>query len=283
MAYCQRNGSNRKEIIMSETVTDPYSGLQFLELSHEWGHGVPSYPGQDDVKMFRAVKFAQHGVMAHRINTVMHTGTHMNAPLHLVQCAEDLASIPVDRFFGNGVVLKIAKGSYEAITAADLEAADPGVQKGDIVVINSGWHHKYSDAIEYYGESPGLSKDAAEWLVAKECRLVAVDMPQVDHPLATSLGPHRGGPTMNRLEQSYRDATGLDPKKEHAEWNIAHKTILAAGIPTIEQVGGDVDALNGKRATFAATPWKFVYGDACPVRFMAMIDPEGKCRIDAGE
>jgi len=66
-------------------VTDPYSGLQMVELSHEWGHGVPSYPGQDDVKMFRGVKHGQHGVTAWKINTVMHTGTHMNAPLHLVQ------------------------------------------------------------------------------------------------------------------------------------------------------------------------------------------------------
>ena len=49
------------------TIVDPYSELQTIELSHPWGHGVPSYPGQDDVKMFRAVKFAQHGVMAHRI------------------------------------------------------------------------------------------------------------------------------------------------------------------------------------------------------------------------
>ncbi len=26
-------------------VTDPQTGLQFFELSHEWGHGVPSMPG----------------------------------------------------------------------------------------------------------------------------------------------------------------------------------------------------------------------------------------------
>ena len=273
--------TDRREVTMTMT-TDPYTGLQLIELNHEWGHGVPSYPGQDDVKMFRGVKHAQHGVLAWKINTVMHTGTHMNAPLHLVQKAEDLAGISVDRFFGNGVVLSISKGSYEVITVKDLDSATPEVQKGDVVVIVTGWHRKYSDSLEYYGESPGLSKDAAEWLVKKDCRLVGVDTPQVDHPLATSLGQHRGGPIMNRLVGAYQEATGLDPKKEHPEWNVAHKTLLGAGIPTIEQVGGDVDMLAGKRATFAATPWKFEYGDACPVRFVGMIDPSGKCRIDAG-
>lgn len=264
-------------------VTDPYSGLQLLELSHPWGHGVPSYPGQDDVRMFRSVKHAQHGVLAWKINTIMHTGTHMNAPIHLIQKGADMAGIPEDRFFGNGVVLSIPKGSYEVVTAKDLEAATPKVQQGDIVVIVTGWHRKYSDSLEYFGECPGLGKDAAEWLVAKGCKLVAVDTQQVDHPLATSLGPHRNGPTMKRLAGEYQAATGLDPKKEHGEWNVAHKILLGAGIPTIEQVGGEVDLLLGKRATFAATPWRFRNGDACPVRLVAMVDPAGTCRIGSGK
>lgn len=264
-------------------VTDPASGLQLLELTHPWGHGVPSYPGQDDVKMHRSVKHSQHGVLAWKVNTVMHTGTHMNAPINMVQRGKDLSEISEDRLFGNGVVLSVPKKSYELVTAADLKAAKPGIQKGDVVVIVTGWHHKYADSIEYFGESPGLSKEAAEYLVEMECKLVAVDTQQVDHPLATSLGLHRGGPTMKRLPKAYTEATGLDPKVEHAEWNIAHKTILAADIPTIEQVGGDIDQLLGKRATFIATPWKFKKGDACPVRFVAMVDPSGQCRIDAGK
>jgi len=264
-------------------VQDPYSGLQLVELSHVWGHGVPSYPGQEDVRMFRAVKHAQHGVLAWKVDTIMHTGTHMNAPLHLIQRGQDLSEIPEDRFFGNGVILSIPKGSYETITAKDLEAAKPEVQKGDIVVIVTGWHHRYSDSLEYYGESPGLTKDAAEWLVKKEPKMVAVDTQQIDHPLATSLGPHRGGPLMKRLAAEYQKATGKDPKKEHGEWYVAHKTLLGAGIPTIEQVGGDVDLLLGKRATLSAAPWKFKYGDACPVRFVAMVDPTGTLKIDAGK
>ena len=266
----------------TDVVKDPYTGLQLVELSHEWGHGVPSMPGQTDVKMFRAVKHAQHGVLAWRVTTSLHTGTHMNAPIHLVQRGADLAGVSPDRLFGNGAIVDVPKGRWELVTAADLRAAKPEIKKGDIVVIVTGWHHKYSDALEYWGESPGLSKDAAEWLVEMDAKMVAVDTPQVDHPLATSMGPHRGGPQMKRLAGEYQAATGLDPKEEHGEWNVAHKTLLAAGIPTIEQVGGDVDLLKGKRATIAATPWKFEHGDACPVRMIAMIDPSGTCRIDAG-
>ena len=217
---------------MTGMVTDPYSGLELIELSHVWGHGVPSEPGQLDVRMQRAVKHAQHGVLAWRITTSLHTGTHMNAPIHLVQKGADLADVSPDRLFGNGAVVDVPKGRWELVTAADLQAAQPVIKKGDVVVIVTGWHHKYSDALEYWGESPGLSRDAAEWLVSMEPKLVAVDTPQVDHPLATSMGPHRGGPQMKRLAGEYQMATGLDPKKEHGEWNVAHSPSIEALLVT---------------------------------------------------
>lgn len=66
-------------------VTDPRTGLQLLELSHVWGLGAPSYPGQEDVKMVRSVKHAQHGVLAWKTSTSLHTGTYMLAPIHLIQ------------------------------------------------------------------------------------------------------------------------------------------------------------------------------------------------------
>jgi len=232
--------------------------------------------------MKRHVKHAQHGVLAWKIHTSMHTGTHMVAPLYVTQQASDLAGLAPDTFFGNGVVLDIPKTSYEVIDVSDLEKAAP-VNEGDIVVINTGWHHRYSDSLEYYGEAPGLTEAAAEWLVAKKVKFVAVDTPFVDHPLATSMGPHRGGPHMKRLAGEYQKATGKDPKTEHGKWFAAQKALSAAGIPYVLQVGGDVDDLNGKRATFVATPWKLEHGDACPVRMVAMTDPTGALRIDEGK
>lgn len=178
-------------------VTDPVSGLQFYELSHPWGHGAPSMPGDDDVSLRRSVKHAQHGVMAHRIRMVMHSSTHLNAPIHLVQKGAGVGSIALDRLFGNGVVVSIPKGKWELVEVSDLEAATPAIQAGDFVVVVTGWHKKYSDSLEYFGDAPGLSKGAADWLVAKGVRLVGIDTPQIDHPLATSLGLHRNGPLMN--------------------------------------------------------------------------------------
>jgi len=87
---------------------------------------------------------------------------------------------------------------------------------------------------------------------------------------------------MKRLPNEYRKATGKDPAEEHGKLYAAQKVLLGEGIPTVLQVGGDVDEVSGKRVTLAAMPWRFEHGDACPVRVVAMASPDGKCRIDPG-
>ena len=263
-------------------VTEAESGLVFYELSHEWGHDVPMQPGFDEVKIYRSSTHAKNGVMAQRIRMVMHSGTHVNAPRHLIQNGIGVGEIPIDHFFGSGVVAHLPKGKWELVTAADLAAVTPAIEPGDIVVIDTGWHKKFSDSIEYFGHGPGLSKEGAEWLVQKGVKLVAVDTPQVDHPLATSMGPHRNGPQMKRIPKEYETATGRTALADFPEWNAAHRVLLGAGIPTIENAGGDLAAVSGKRCTFQAMPWNFEGGDASGVRLVAILDPVGSYRLAAG-
>ena len=107
-------------------------------------------------------------------------------------------------------------------------------------------------------------------------RLVGVDTATVDHPLATSIGPHRNGPQIKYLLPEYKKATGREAIEDFPEWNPAHKVLLAAGIPTIENVGGDLDEVSGKRCTFQGFPWKWHEGDACVIRLVAIFDPSGQ-------
>ena len=112
-------------------------------------------------------------------------------------------------------------------------------------------------------------------------RLVRDRAPQVDHPLATSLGlPQR--PADEAAGQGYEAGTGRGALADFPDWNAAHRILLSAGVPTVENVGGDVDDLTGKRCTFQAYPWYWHEGDACPIRFVAILDPTGAYRLESG-
>lgn len=270
---------------MPTPVTDPVTGLTFVELSHPFGHYTPVYPGYKDIVIRRVATHATHGVLTSHLVSVMHHGTHVNAPIHLAQRGLGVGQLPLDTFFGNGVVLSIPKGEWEYVSADDLAEAGASIQAGDIVVINTGWHHGYDDSFEYFSHAPGLSADAAQWLIDREVKMVAVDTATVDHPLATSLAQqHRVfPPIVVELPRRYRKRTGRTVAEDFPDWNPAGRLLARAGIPVIENTGGDVDLVNGRRCTFHAMPWNWAQGDACLIRFVAIVDPSGAYRLERGE
>ena len=83
--------------------------------------------------------------------------------------------------------------------------------------------------------------------------------------------------------EEYRRETGRDVMKDFPHWEVAHKTLMVkGGIPGIENINGDLDAITGKRCTFLAFPWRWPEGEGCGVRVVAILDPEQTFRIETG-
>ena len=59
-----------------------------------------------------------------------------------------------------------------------------------------------------------------------------------------------------------------------------HRILFKNGILGIENVGGDLDKVTGRRCTFAFFPWNWDRGDGCIIRLVAIVDPKGKYRIE---
>ncbi|MFW3116024.1 hypothetical protein MHAE_19866, partial [Mycobacterium haemophilum DSM 44634] len=246
--------------------------LQFYDLSHPWGHGVPASPYSEDVKIERLQNMARGRVLTQKITTVMHSGTHIDAPVHVFEGTPCVHEMPLSAFFGTGVVVSIPKGKWEVVTVEDLEKAAPDIRPGDIVIVNTGWHHKYADSAAYYAHSPGFCKEAGEWFVAKGVKALGTDTPALDHPMATALGPHGPGEHVGGLlpwaVREYEDQTGHQVLDDFPEWEPCHRAILSKGIYGFENVGGELEKVTNSRVTFAAFPWRWVGGDGCIVRLV---------------
>jgi kynurenine formamidase len=254
--------------------------LEFYDLSHPWGHNAPLWPYFPDVKIERYHYHAKSGVLSQQITTFMHCTTHTDAPAHVIEGAPYIDQVPLDRFFGTAVVVSIPKGRWEKIMPEDLEKAEPRIERGDIVIINSGWHKYYGDNKKYFVYSPGLYREAGEWFVEKGVKAVGVDQQALDHPLATAIGPHGpGGPIMPFACKEFESETGKAVAEVFDEWEPCHRLLFSNGIVGFENVGGDLDKVTGKRVTIAAFPWRWVGGDGCIVRMVAIVDPTGTYRL----
>ena len=99
----------------------------------------------------------------------------------------------------------------------------------------------------------------------------------------TAIGPQRNGPLHPHLAEEYKKwSGGRDWKEDFPEWEPVHRILFKNGILGIENVGGDIDKVTGRRCTFAFFPWNWDRGDGCIIRLVAIIDPKGKYKIEKG-
>lgn len=263
--------------------TTSTDSLEFYDLSHPWGHGIPQWPSRPNLNIRTLEMHSKDGVFTQQFDGIMHRGTHMDAPIHVAENTPFITGYPLWRLFGTGVAVSIPKGKWGVITPDDLERAEPTIRNNDIVMINTGSHLNYGDNDAYFAHSPGLYKEAAEWLVAKGVKMVGVDVQALDHPLGTFLGPHGPGPGQSHLADEYRAETGRDIIEDFPYWEPAHKILMTNGIAGIENIGGDIDKVTGKRCTFMAFPWRWPEGEGCVVRVIALLDPDQRFRFEKGE
>ena len=259
------------------------NGLVYYDLTNYWGHGIPEWPSSANLNV-KTIKFhALDGILVKQIESIMHRSTHMDAQLHVTENGTSLTGYNTYSHFGTGVVVSIPKGKWGVITPDDLENATPRIQRGDILIINTGSHNNLGDNDDYYAYSPGLYKEAAEWIVERGVKMVGVDVQALDHPLGTKLVDHGPGPSHPHLFDEYKAETGRNVMDDFPHWEPAHKIMMGAGIPGIENVGGDIDKVTGKRVTLMCFPWRWHTGEGCVVRVIAVVDPNQKFRIADGK
>ncbi len=202
----------------------------------------------------------------------LHAGTHVDAPIYCIPGGLTADKIPLENLYGTGVVLDFRnKKKWDTITAADLEKATPKIQRGDFVVINTGWQTwlKPDKAYEYYHYYPGLVPSAAEWLVKKKVKALAGTWPVCDHSL--SFAPLEKN--MPWLYNDYVRETGKAPGKEFSGGFEACLTMLLKnGISCIQNAGGDIDQVTGKRCMLCAWPFRLEDTDGAMVRLVAIIE-----------
>ncbi len=77
---------------------------------------TPPYPGDAAPSLTPVCRMADgDSYNLSRLETSLHAGTHVDAPLHFLRKGKDVASMPIDAFVGPCVVLTVPKTSLDAM------------------------------------------------------------------------------------------------------------------------------------------------------------------------
>lgn len=99
--------------------------MRIIDLSHKVYTGMPSIPSDKHVKTdIREISnIAKDGIERHQILMSCHSGTHMDAQIHMIEGGATIGSIPPDNFFGTAVKIDAPHGELEEIIPDDIKSA----------------------------------------------------------------------------------------------------------------------------------------------------------------
>mgnify|MGYP000476531339 CR=1 FL=1 len=76
------------------------------ELTHTIRNDMPVYPGTEQPRLTTACTVSQCGYRETLLHMYSHTGTHMDAPAHMLPNGRTLDDFPAETFAGRGFVLE---------------------------------------------------------------------------------------------------------------------------------------------------------------------------------
>ena len=177
----------------------------------------------------------------------LHTGAHIDSPLHVFRDGITTAEISLDQVMGEAVVVDMSfVGANHKITVDDLRrgGAD-AVKHGDIVLLRTDWTDQmYGRWPDYFTQSPYCPPETAEWLVARGVKNIGFDF--------------------------FEEYCARLPDFSSEDFPM-HRVILGAGVVIMEGLT-NLGALPRQRVEFAAPFYKIAGTEGAPARFFATVE-----------
>lgn len=149
--------------------------MKYIDLTHTIKHGMPVFPGEKEPSLLRDILPEEVAYVTHRIESNMHTGTHIDAPLHAKSGTISIDKYPVELFAGPAAVIDVSgKNVIEMQSEWERIFAEY-----KIVLFHTGYSKNWGSDT-YYFEYPEFENSIAEALVKANVRIAGFDSPSPD-------------------------------------------------------------------------------------------------------
>lgn len=146
--------------------------------------GMPVWPGDPPCRCGWSARLPGDGVNAAELSLGVHTGTHADGPLHVLEGAAPIADLPLGAFIGPADVVDVA-----GAVALDEGWVDANLPAGcERLLLRTG---AWADPEHFPAAWPALTPGGARLLVTRHVRLLGTDAPSPDPADADDLPVHR--------------------------------------------------------------------------------------------
>ena len=213
-----------------------------IDLTHLLNEKITVYPDTVGPKFEILATVEKDGYAELKADMVLHSGTHIDAPCHILKNTKSLDQFPLDKYFGKAIVIDCR--NKKEISLEFLQAYKEKISQVDFILFFTGWQFKWNTN-EYFDDCPIPTIEAAKWLTKFKLKGIGFDSFSVDKIVSA--------------------------QKVTEETLPNHYILLAEEIILIENLT-NMDKLPGTIFDFQCLPIHIENADGSPVRAIAMIE-----------
>lgn len=148
---------------------------KIIDLTHLISHCMPVYPGDEQTKLYQTQFLQTDKFNNHRLEISMHSGTHIDSPMHLTGREEYIYQFPLENFIGIGCIIDVRN---EPLIKLKEEYREK-ITENSIVLFYTGFGSLFGTD-KYFEQNPVIDMELVELLVEKKVKLVGIDSPSPD-------------------------------------------------------------------------------------------------------
>ena len=163
---------------MRQSVIDYIDGrleMKLIDISHTLDENTPAFPGDYKTILSKNRTLEENYYNAYLLQSGLHTGTHIDAPMHLTNDIRTIDEFPLDSFCGRGVLLDVRGEKTISMKPAYREM----INEQNIVLLFTGFDKVYFEE-EYFTQHPVVGDDLASFLLSRKIKMLGMDMPSPD-------------------------------------------------------------------------------------------------------
>ncbi len=150
--------------------------MEVIDLSYTITNNMPVFPNDKGV-LIEQLKFLDKDYYNQfYVQLGMHSGTHIDIPMHLIKDYRTIDVLPIENFIGNGVLLDV-RG--ESIIKYKLEY-DKLILKDDIVLLLTDFADLYNEPKKYYEDYPVIDNELCDFFIDRKIKILGMDTPSPD-------------------------------------------------------------------------------------------------------
>ncbi len=204
--------------------------MQIYDITLTIENGMPVWPGDTEVSLERVAEIGKESDSnISQICMSVHTGTHVDAPIHFLPKGTGVDQLPLKLLTGRVYVLEMLKANL--ITAEALKKADIPPRTRRLIIKTRNSQFWSSKNKVFQTEFVGISPDGAQFLVDHGVKLIGMDY--------LSVAPYKQG-------------------------QIPHEIFLKAGVVLVE--GLNLSKVSQGRYSLFCLPLKILNSDGAPAR-----------------